>query len=387
MKLPQNTKFVLNTLTGEGHEAFLCGGAVRDKLMGVEPKDFDVATSALPEAVMATFRALGHTVLETGLKHGTVTVMVNGEPMEVTTFRVDVETDGRHAEVQFVSDSKLDAARRDLTFNSMFMDVDGNVVDHFNGREDLDNRVTRFVGNADDRLKEDFLRVLRFFRFAGRMGNVPNDTVTREALKENASGLEQVSGERVWAEMSKMLTGDNVAEVFEAMQSLGVLHHAGLPEWFNVEALRGVSVDNPVTMLSVGLVGHANTMVVAEMVADRWKFSNKEKSLLMFLTNDDHQLWVDDDVSDCEDMLDLFKMMSFQDTKEHVVELCRLNRCVEVLPELEAWEVPVLPVAGKDLLEAGMKAGKGMGERLNHLELVWMASMFTMTKDELMELS
>ena len=188
--------------------------------------------------------------------------------------------------------------------------------------------------------------------------------------------------------MAKVLVGNANVEVLESMNDLDVLRHTGLPEWFNVEALRGLTVDNPVTMLAAGLAGRKDADERAnavEAVVARWKLSNPEKALLRFLTDDMNLGWTDDMVSDCEDMLDMFKMMSFQTNKDHVVELCRMTRCNEVVDELVAWEVPKLPVSGQDLLDRGMKQGREMGAVLEDMTTMWMSSMFTMTSNELLD--
>ena len=182
----------------------VAGGAVRDLLAGVEPKDWDLATPLHPEEVIKSAEEAGFKVLPTGLQHGTVTVMVDGEPLEVTTLRVDVETDGRHADVEFTTDWKEDAARRDLTVNAMFLTMDGEVVDFFGGQQDLEDGRVRFVGNARERMAEDFLRILRFFRFHGRVGSGKFDEKDLLAIHDSTHGLAGISGERIWMEMQKI---------------------------------------------------------------------------------------------------------------------------------------------------------------------------------------
>ena len=221
---------LLNLRSDYGDHARVAGGAVRDALLGVEPKDWDVATVLLPTEVMAMAERAGFDVIPTGLQHGTVTVVVDGMPLEVTTLRSDVETDGRHAEVEFVTDWKEDAARRDLTMNAMFMTVDGSVQDFFGGTEDLWEGRVRFVGHATDRIEEDFLRILRFFRFAGRMGVATFDVEALRAIKRLSPNLSRISGERVWMEMSKILSGNCVREVLERMEHAGEIGRASCRE-------------------------------------------------------------------------------------------------------------------------------------------------------------
>jgi tRNA nucleotidyltransferase/poly(A) polymerase len=149
----------------------LVGGCVRDALLGKKPKDVDLCTNLSPDAMIALGEKYGVKTVPTGLEHGTVSFLVNGEMYEITTLRVDTETDGRHAKVAFTNDWREDSARRDLSFNSIMMDLNGNIYDYHNGVQDLKNGVTRFVGHADARMQEDYLRILRFFRMRQKISN------------------------------------------------------------------------------------------------------------------------------------------------------------------------------------------------------------------------
>lgn len=216
----------LITLAGafarNGFEARLVGGAVRDLVMGKQPKDWDMATNALPHQTMKVLEEVGKP-FDMSNGHGTVSVVLDGETYEVTTLRVDAETDGRHAQVVFVEDFKLDAGRRDFTMNAMSMDVlTGEVFDYFHGQYHLQMNTLQWVGDADARMQEDYLRMLRYFRFAGRysMHMTENDL---NAVKRNVAGLKKVSGERFAMEMDKILTGPNAALMMKVMQETGVL--------------------------------------------------------------------------------------------------------------------------------------------------------------------
>ena len=169
--LTPGVKALDKAMKGAGYEVRIVGGAVRDLVLGKEPKDIDMATNATPDEMMKVFDAAGIRYEPTGLQHGTITVILDGEPIEITTLRIDAETDGRHAEVEFTKDWKLDAERRDLTYNAMSVDLNGNLFDYFGGVDDIRDKVTRFVGNAEERIKEDYLRILRYFRFQGRMNS------------------------------------------------------------------------------------------------------------------------------------------------------------------------------------------------------------------------
>ena len=262
----------------------IAGGAVRDILLNVEPKDWDMATILRPEAVVEKAEAAGFTVIPTGLQHGTVTVVVEGMPLEVTTLRADVETDGRHAEVEFITNWKQDAQRRDLTINAMFMDIDGLIWDYVGGAEDIKTGTVRFVGDAGERIQEDYLRILRFFRFAGRIGAHAGeqhfDASAMRAIRRLSTGLVKISGERIWMEMSKILTGGKVVEVLQHMQNSGVLDAINItnPDIDAVRFPNMVGVRSETVLAA--LIGNAG---VGNDLANRWKMSQYKSIYTMYL--------------------------------------------------------------------------------------------------------
>jgi len=210
-------------------EARLVGGSVRDAIAGVPNADLDLATPRLPEDVIAALRAAGIPAVPTGLAHGTVTAVVDGRPIEITTLRRDVATDGRHATIAFTTDWREDAARRDFTINAMSMDAEGRVWDWFGGREDLARGVVRFVGDPATRLAEDYLRALRFFRFHARYGRGAPDAAALAAIRAAVPGLAILSPERVWSELKRILAAPDPRDALRLMAETGVLA-AVLPE-------------------------------------------------------------------------------------------------------------------------------------------------------------
>ncbi len=198
-------------------EARVVGGAVRDALADRAVMDIDLATPRAPVHVMLALKRAGVKVVPTGLTHGTVTAAVDGRGFEITTLRRDLETDGRHAVVAFTEDWRLDAARRDFTINAMSMARDGSVFDYFNGTADLENGRVRFVGDPATRIAEDYLRILRFFRFYARYGRVPPDAATLDALRAGIPGLARLSVERVWMELRRILGAPDPVEAVGLM--------------------------------------------------------------------------------------------------------------------------------------------------------------------------
>lgn len=255
------------------------------------PADLDFATTATPTQMKAMFEAAGIRMLNTkGELHGTITARINDkENFEVTTLRIDVVTDGRHAEVAFTTDWELDAARRDLTVNSMFMDLSGNVYDYFNGSEDLKTRQIRFVGDAEQRIQEDYLRILRYFRFYGRLAREcdTHEEETLSAIQRNAKGLQGISGERLWMELKKIAAGKYSKELVLRMLSLDVGQYIGfngeldLDEFKSVcERLERLELEvNPITRLTALL----RTDKDATMLNGRLKMSAFERDLSLFI--------------------------------------------------------------------------------------------------------
>jgi len=219
-----HTQAVLRLLTGAGHAAYAVGGCVRNAALGEGVTDVDIATSARPEQVIALAQAAGLRAVPTGLAHGTVTLVAGGEGFEVTTFRRDVATDGRHAEVAFSDRIEDDAARRDFTMNALYADATGHVLDPLGGMDDLRARRLRFVGDPAQRIAEDYLRILRFFRFHAQYGDPDHglDPDGLAACAAGADGLARLSSERVTSELRKLLTARDPAP------SVAAMHHAGV---------------------------------------------------------------------------------------------------------------------------------------------------------------
>jgi tRNA nucleotidyltransferase (CCA-adding enzyme) len=342
------------------YELRIVGGAVRDLALGKTPKDIDLATDATPDEMIAILDKAGIRHKPTGLEHGTITAILDKEPFEITTLRADTETDGRHAEVEFVKSWEEDAKRRDLTYNAMSMDMEGKVYDYFDGMDDLQDKVSNFVGDADERIKEDYLRILRYFRFQGRLSTPTWDKDTLKAISSNVKGLQQISAERIWQEMSKVLSGNNVASVVEYMALTGTSKIIGLS---TNELNKVKDKGNPI----VALAQMGNTTDIVK----RWRLSNNESALLDFLVkNKNNSL----DQKKVEDMIadgvskDLISALATLQGKDVNIDA----------------EVPNFPVTGADLIANGMKPGPEMGAKLGQLKQKWKDSNFKATKDELL---
>ncbi len=342
--------------------ARMVGGCVRDARLGRPVADVDLATPDAPEAVIATLRAAGLKAVPTGLAHGTVTAVAAHRGFEVTTLRHDLATDGRHAVVAFTEDWRADAARRDFTINAMSMTADGAVFDYFGGLADIAAGRVRFVGDAATRIAEDYLRVLRFFRFHARYGRGAPDAAALEAIRAGVPGLARLSAERVWSELKRILAGPEPAGTVALMRDCGVLT-AVLPEAGQTTILANVvaagAPADPALRLAALIEGDG---VAA---AARLKLSGAEATHLVAL----RAAAAPSDMADD----DALRRALADVPKPVLVGASWLaGRDDALRARLAAMPVPVFPLAGRDLAAAGVPAGPAMGAMLRELRAWWL---------------
>ena len=361
----------------------LVGGAVRDTLLGLTPKDLDFAVDQPPERITKILEAAGIKVIPTGLQHGTVTAVIKGEPFELTTLRIDVETDGRHAEVEWTSDFEQDAGRRDFTINAMSIDRRGNLYDYFEGQNHLNAGMVRFIGNADERIQEDYLRILRFFRFHQKLNSHTIDCESILAMSRNVEGLKKISGERIWMEMSKILIGGNLTDTIELMDEVGVFEIIGLPG-FGItvnERARTELTLNPITVLAIGCKTRDAASVATNTIINWWKVPAEDRDLFGFLVAKGfHMQQYDADYN-----IGKLKELSVQ-PKANVEFVVELSAFVDakLFDLFMQWEVPTFPVRGQDLIESGMQPGPDVGVALSSMLEKWVKSDFKLTKEDLL---
>jgi poly(A) polymerase/tRNA nucleotidyltransferase (CCA-adding enzyme) len=346
--------------------ARIVGGAVRDALAGRPVADIDLATPDRPEAVTAALTGAGLRAEPTGLAHGTVTAVALGRGFEVTTLRLDVETDGRHAVVAFTTDWRADAARRDFTFNAMSMDRAGQVFDYFGGIADLRAGITRFVGDPATRIAEDYLRILRFFRFQARYGARPPDAATEAAIRAGVARLGGLSAERVWSELRRILAAPDPVTAIHLMAAFGVLA-AVMPEGASPHRLerlvgRGAPAD-PVLRLAALLDGDATTL------AERLKLSNAERDRLIGVRAGPVPVGGATDA-------DLRRLLA--DTPNAMlidrVWLADDGRpgWPDLRERLSRMDRPVFPLVGRDVLALGVPPGPEVGRLLAAVRAWWL---------------
>ena len=372
LKIPEKIKFVLDTLTQNGYEAYIVGGCVRDSLLGIIPSDYDVTTSAKPEEILGLFDK----TVPTGLKHGTVTVIIENEPIEVTTFRTEGEyKDFRHPQnVEFVTDLREDLSRRDFTVNAVAYNETVGLVDLFGGLSDLENKILRSVGDSDKRFKEDALRILRLFRFASQLEFTIEEKTLNSALKLQ-NGLENISKERIFSELCKAVNGKNPKAILPLIKS-GGLEFLGViktPEFATADNLDlrlfvflNTSSENPIKVLKTlkapsRQIDFANKLLKLQSI----KIDSKEDiKNALFLTDFNG--------------VSLFLQLQKEENKLKILD--------EVIKNKEPYLISHLAVSGEDLKELGFK-GKEIGEMLERMRQEVVKSPEKNRKETLMMLT
>lgn len=383
------TRRIFAALTADGGEARAVGGAVRNALMHTPVKDIDIATTALPEEVMRLAKAASLHAIPTGIEHGTVTVVADHVPFEVTTLRKDIETFGRHARVTFTTDWREDALRRDFTMNALYCSADGRVHDPLGGYADLAARRVRFIGDARARIREDYLRILRFFRFLAEYGNgAAPDAEGLAATIAEKDGLAGLSGERIHAELLRLLAARDAVAAMSAMREAGLAEPlletpvdvARLARLARIEqtlqrppdpilrlAALAVASGTDVPRLQERLrLSSAETLRLAHAAAIDAAFDpqTEERQAQAFLYRRGAAAFADGA---------LMAWVRSEDAPDSADRIHRLR-----LPE--RWQVPELPVRGADVIALGISPGPEVGRVLASFESWWIAENFPLDR-------
>lgn len=359
---------------GHGGPRFV-GGAVRDTLLGIDVADVDIATTLLPEIVIDRLEAARIKAVPTGLDHGTVTAVADGRNYEITTLRRDVATDGRRATVAFSTEWKEDAARRDFTINALYADPQtGEVFDYFGGLQDLDAGIIRFIGDADQRIAEDFLRILRYFRFLARYGHGVIDADAVNACAKGAHGLTALSRERIAQELTKILSLPDPLKSVELMTENGIFAPF-LPE-LSASAAKALRTlmdredrhNQPISLPARILTLLPHNIVAVDKVAARLKLSNRlRESLAKRL----------DAPEPNADNIRAIAYRTSTDCARDVIMLyaddAELPQC---LSKLHEWAIPEMTLKGGDLIGLGLTAGPLVAKTLRAVEAQWIAEDF-----------
>jgi poly(A) polymerase len=390
------TQAVLRALGAGGAELRFVGGCVRDAVLGRPIGDIDIATPEPPELVMSRLAEAGLKAIPTGLEHGTVTAVAGGRPFEITTLRRDVETFGRHARIAFTDDWREDAARRDLTINALSCTPNGVLHDYFGGLSDLAEGRVRFVGDPHRRIAEDRLRLLRFFRFLAWYGGAGPDPEGLVAAAEAAPELAQLSGERIRAEMLKLLAAPDPVPVLALMENSGVLAHA-LPAAARIARLEALLRIEPIAQVAPDPVRRLGALLApdpagAERVAERWRLSNADRDRLIAMAAPDPMLRPD--LTAHGQRLCLYRLGPGLWADRVLLGWAEAlaqgaaggpTRWLDLLRLPQRWRPPELPVKGRDLLRLGLAPGPEVGELIAALEAWWIEQDFAPDRDACLE--
>jgi len=377
----------LEALNGAGEEVRLVGGAVRDLALGGQAVDFDLTTTATTDEVIRRARAAGLRVALTGVKHGTVTVIVDGRPIETTTLREDVETDGRWARVVFGRDFDADARRRDFTINALSLGPDGTVHDPVGGLDDLAAGRVRFIGDPEQRIREDYLRILRFFRFSARYAAGGLDREGLIAAIRARDGLARLSRERVRGELMKLLIAPRAAEVVQTMGETGflepILGGAGYPRRMSrlvaIEAARDQGPDALLRLAALAVAIPED----AERLRQRLRLANAEAERLSSAA----AVLIGLHGSRAPPVLHGLKALLFSAGREAARDALALAHAESEAPASEeAFAAadrfladapePKLPIGGADLIARGIAAGRPVGQALRAFQALWIRAGF-----------
>lgn len=378
----------------DGEAARFVGGCVRNALIGARVDDVDIATVLSPDAVIAALEAAGLRAVPTGVEHGTVTAIADGAPYEVTTLRRDVETDGRHAVVTYSTDWREDASRRDFRLNAIYASANGTLFDPFDGAGDAAAGAVIFVGDADARIREDYLRILRFFRFNAWYGRGRPDAEGLKACVRQKDGLSGLSRERVWKELKKLLAAPQPGIALRWMHTAGILR-ALVPQVPHLDRFSGLlraEADagwppDPMLRLASLLPPRAEEAVE---LCNTMKASNAERDRLAAWAAAEAAGVAPDAGAGLEKAL-------YRTGKEAWLDAARLAAADAaqdgvLTPEwrtaiafAESWERPDFPVTGADLIAKGFTPGPELGEALKRLEARWIEGGFAAEKDALLD--
>ncbi len=379
--LAPESRRLLDALEAEGREARFVGGCVRDTLLDptLDPQDLDIATQEKPKRLIARLPAMGFHVVPTGLKHGTVTVIVEHRRFEVTTLRRDVACFGRHAEVEFSDDFEEDAARRDFTINAMSCDREGRLFDYFGGRADLLAGRVRFVGDPEQRIREDYLRILRFFRFWARFGRPPADSGALAACAALAAGLDRLSGERIRGELQRLLPAPGVVPALRLVEETGVRAHV-VPVPLDLDRLARLVAIAPGTDWLLRLAALVRGRLDRDglfALAVRLRLSNAERDRLAALAT----LPLPDPSASRGEQERAIYRLGFPLWRD-LLRLSATERGLDTealaaaIEAMAGFRPPAFPLGGADLLARGVPEGRRLGRLLEAVRGWWEAEGF-----------
>ena len=387
----KEAKIIFSYLNDIGKESAVrfVGGCVRKAICGESIDDIDLATSLEPDEVKKRLNKENIKVVDTGISHGTITVILNKKKFEITTLRKDVSTDGRHANVEFTSNWEEDASRRDFTINAIYADIEGRIFDPLNGISDLQNGIVKFIGTPEERIQEDYLRILRYFRFFTQYSKADYDQNTIRSIKQYINGLNKISNERIFDELKKILTLKNVYRLFSHNSSKEIFLNI-FPQFKYYERLKIIdSID------SKPRVKYDNYLILAALILDetndyeyfchKYKMSNDIRNRfknisLNFENFNKKRFFLEENI----------KKLIYFSNKDYVRDLLLFSLCVnskiktlnieKLINYVRICEIPKFPISGDYLKQHGYETGKILGKKLKSLEEKWIENNFIIEK-------
>lgn len=382
MQVDHETSLIIDAIEKFGGEARLVGGCVRDSILQREIHDIDLATNLLPDQAIKALKLRNIKTIPTGLKHGTITAILNQRSFEITTLRHDVKCDGRHAKVEFTNNWQADASRRDFTFNALYADKHGHIYDYFGGTQDLKAQRLNFIGNAEDRIKEDYLRILRAFRFHAKIcvGDLSDEILS--VCKKHSHMIQNLSGERIRDEILKLLECNDPFPTLKSMQESDVLQKI-IPKEVKCEILSSSLLFGTDALVKLALLLRTtknDRLSLGEYVSKFLRLSNKQKKKLSFLLSNN----IKTELSEKEQKkyISLFGRELYCD----LVKICGVEsgeNIDEYISFANTFNIPKFPLSGDDLISIGHQPGKSLGRNLELLKQHWEDSSYTLTKEEL----
>ncbi len=413
MQLPETVR-VMDILGKEGGDPRFVGGCVRNALLFKPITDVDIGTAHPPQKVTELCAANGLKMKPIGIEHGTVTIISGAIPFEVTTLRADTACDGRHAEVSFTDDWEKDASRRDFTINAMSLDRKGKLYDYFSGRKDLEEGIIRFVGDPEQRIQEDYLRILRLFRFHALYGTKPLEKEATDACRHHVRGIVKLSGERIQKEMFKLFAAPDPGYALRMMAEADVLRFLipldshpipleNIPAIIRLEreeeGMKGFSIDPlarfTAIMPPVVSSNYKEKESFLRKLHDRWKFSKRDREHLWRLLCPPHYI-----TSDLAPKIQhkiimrigkhrfvsaallylAIETIRYPERRKEITHICK-----EMIRNTLEWAMPVFPVSGRDLIAMGIQPGVDIGKLLDDAEIFWEEQEYKATKQQILD--
>ena len=376
---------------GEEDKIRFVGGCIRKALSGQLIDDIDLATSLEPDLVKQKLLKNGIKVIDTGIEHGTLTAILNKKKFEITSLRKDIETDGRHAKVSFTLNWEQDAARRDFTINAIYADIEGRIFDPVNGREDLKNKLVKFIGNPEERIQEDYLRILRYFRFFLQYSDKAHDQQVIKSIKKYINGINHLSKERIFDELKKILILNNLYDLFSQDESKEVILSI-FPQFKYYERLRLFNQLNKkikirydsCLILALLIVDKSNNF---EYFCHKYKTSNSIKNRLNAISQNFENIKNKNFFTKQN-----IKKQIYILGKDTVLDLLLFSLSInkfknfdvmQLVDHIQKSEIPKFPISGNYLKEQGYEGGEMLGAKLRKLEEKWINNNFVIDKEDI----